>query len=171
MQTLLKTTMNATYTVPVATLSKGNEWMTRIKILCGLSQQLWEVWLTKHRSESPPRVGRAQQKAIIKWISQLGSTRVPVAAAALALPWKNERSGQILTVVLHKLKKPQLMGLWKEVEMFLSSRHHFYHFWRFATLKESLNLLESLFPSVKMGVIKIVPCFSKSLSYCYQNVL
>lgn len=38
MQTLLKTTMNATYTVPVATLSKGNEWMTRIKILCGLSQ-------------------------------------------------------------------------------------------------------------------------------------
>lgn len=34
-----KTTINATYTVPVATLSKGNIRMTRINILCGPSQQ------------------------------------------------------------------------------------------------------------------------------------
>lgn len=39
MPTLLKTTINATYTVPVATLYEGNERMTRIKIFCGLSQQ------------------------------------------------------------------------------------------------------------------------------------
>lgn len=39
MPILLQTTINVTYTVPVATLSKGNERMTRIKILCSLSQQ------------------------------------------------------------------------------------------------------------------------------------
>lgn len=39
MPSLLKTTVNAIYMVPVATLCKGNERMTRIKILCDLSQQ------------------------------------------------------------------------------------------------------------------------------------
>lgn len=39
MPSLLQSTVNAPYAVPVATLCKGNERMTRIKILRGLSQQ------------------------------------------------------------------------------------------------------------------------------------
>lgn len=43
MPALLKTTLNATYTVPIGTLSQGNERMTRIQVLCGLSQWQWAV--------------------------------------------------------------------------------------------------------------------------------
>lgn len=39
MPILQQTTINATYIVPVATSSKGNERMTKIKTLRGLSQQ------------------------------------------------------------------------------------------------------------------------------------
>lgn len=122
-------------------------------------------------------MGRAQQKAVVKYINQLGSTRDPVDRAALALPGYNEKSGQILGVVVYKLKKrresyePQFMGLRKNL---------FFIFWSHfsspletcnSTLRKSLNLFKSHFPSVKLGMIKIVPCSSKGLSYCYQNIL
>lgn len=80
-------------------------------------------------------------------------------------------------MVVYKLKKrresykPQLMGLWKNL---------FFIFWSHfslpletcnSTLRKSPNLFKSHFPSVKLGMIKILPCSSEGLSYCYQNIL
>lgn len=61
--TLLKTTINATYSVPVATLAKGNERMTRIRILCGpFQQQMGDV------------IEEAQEKKQVPFLSGKSTT-------------------------------------------------------------------------------------------------
>lgn len=134
MPSLLKTTANAIYMVPVATLCKGNERMTRIKILCDLSQQqMGNVieWAQK-KSESPSWVERAQQKTVIKWINPLGPTGEPADATAWTPPgikWEVRSDTRWWYYTSWRSKKNpislNLKGFWKKAEISLSSGHVF----------------------------------------------
>ena len=148
----LQTTINATYTVPVATLSKGNERMAKIKIRCGLSQQC--TWISTEGKKSPSCMERATKGSY--------STNQPTWVPALPHSPRGRGSGQSLGVLTGTLKKqresctPQTYETFRE-RRHLSSCHHFCYLWRLAiqNLKKPLNYFAVHFSSIVMKMIKL----------------
>ena len=139
----LQTTINATYTVPVATLSKGNERMTKIKIFCGLSQQC--NWVITEEKKSTSHMEDSNKRQLLSESAHLGPCKnwllhclVLPGVGDQASPWE---CCQIPWRSKENPIHPKLMRLWEKEEISLSSSHHFCYLWRLAiqNLKKPLN--------------------------------
>lgn len=83
MQTLLTTTINATCTVPVATLCKGDERVTSLEEHGGFSQQQAGTVIeqTEKGKRSPSQAGRAHKGRLVKDSTTLGHAELGGPAA------------------------------------------------------------------------------------------